>query len=108
MITKNEVKMIVYQHLNRWLGGRRQLVFVTLNGKLAINSGHYVIYTNPSPGYESFIERFCLRARSGGNISPLKTLHQDAQKCWRTKYSNDSVEFELFMQLKEGEKPFVR
>ena len=71
-------------------------------------SKNYIIYRDPKGDYESFIERYCLRAkRERGQIS-TKKIHAEAQNEWKTVYKGNEEKIRNYLILQEDEKPFVR
>ena len=68
----------------------------------------YIIYRDPQGDYESFIERYCLRAkRERGQINTNK-IHAEAQNEWKTVYKGNEEKIKNYLILQENEKPFVR
>lgn len=65
----------------------------------------YIVHKNPKPGYESFVERYCLRNYKPGK--PTSELHIEAQKKWK-EYSKNAKKIQYFLELQPGEKEFVR
>ena len=51
------------------------------------------MFKNPSHGYESFVERYCLRRRKNGDISGKQELLKMAQNAWTNRRAT-SVEGE--------------
>ena len=43
------------------------------------------MFKNPSHGYESFVERYCLRRRKNGDISGKQELLKMAQNVWANR-----------------------
>ena len=68
----------------------------------------YAMFKNPSPGYESFIERFSSRTRKNGDISGKQQLLKKVQNTWTNEYKDDKKKTEEFLKLRDDEKPFVR
>ena len=56
---------------------------------------HYAVFKNPSPGYESFVESYCLR-RTNGDISGKQELLKKAQNAWANEYKDDKNKTEEF------------
>ena len=83
---------------------------LNLSGEKAyIATKSYVVYKNPSPGYECFVKRYCLRAIRNGDQSTKKELVQKAQSTWKSEgYAKDKEKLELFLVLRNGEKDFAR
>ena len=52
------------------------------------------MFKNPSPGYESFVERYCLRRRKNGDISGKQELLKKAQNAWANEYKDDKKKTE--------------
>ena len=68
--------------------------------KAYIARKRYVAYKNPSPGYECFVERYCLRAISNGDQSTKKELVQKTQSKRKSEgYAKDKTKLELFLML---------
>ena len=68
-----------------------------------------VVYKSPSPGYECFVKRYCLRAIRNGDQSTKKELVQKAQSTWKSEgYAKDKEKLELFLMLRNGGKAFSR
>ena len=65
----------------------------------------FIVYKNPKEGYESFVERYCLRNRTVN--MKKEDVVEKAQKEWRS-FKNDEQKLKDYLQLKPGEKPFVR
>ena len=77
--------------------------------KVYIATKSYVVYKSPSPGYECFVERYCLRAIRNGDQSTKKELVEKAQKTWKSEgYTKDKEKLERFLVLRNGEKDFTR
>ena len=54
---------------------------------------HYAMFKNPSSGYESFAESYCLR-RKNGDISGKQELLKKAQNAWANEYKDDKKKTE--------------
>ena len=69
----------------------------------------YVIYKNPKDGYESFVERYCLRKRNENvSISKSKLLEQ-SNRMWKSEELGKNPEaLNKYLELRIGEKPFCR
>ena len=68
---------------------------------------HYAMFKNPSSGYESFAESYCLR-RKNGDISGKQELLKKAQNAWSNEYKDGKKKTEKFLKLRDDAKPFVR
>ena len=67
----------------------------------------HAMFKNPSPGYESFVERYCLRRRKNGDISGKQELLKKAQNAWSNEYKDGKKKTEKFLKLRDDAKPFV-
>ena len=66
------------------------------------------MFKNPSSGYESFVEKYCLRKRKNGDISGKQVLLKKKQNAWTNEYKDDKKKTEEFLKLRDDEMPFVR
>ena len=57
----------------------------------------YVVYKSLPPGYDCFLERYCLRAFRNGDQSAKKELVQKAQSTWKSEgYAKGKETLDLF------------
>ena len=83
----------------------------TIFGLMAKQKTFYC-YENPSNDYECFVERYCLRNKGSG--IDRRNLIDEAISVWQKDYKtikkkeDRKVKVEKFLELKRGEKPFVR
>ena len=66
------------------------------------------MFKNPSPGYESFVKRYCLRRRKNCDISGKQGLLKKAKNTWTNEYKGNKKKTEEFLKLRDDDKPFVR
>ena len=59
---------------------------LTLFGTRAVSKDSYVVYRNPTGEYESFIERYCLRARRDRGYITNQNIVAEAQSMWKNVY----------------------
>ena len=67
----------------------------------------YAMFKNPSSGYESFVEGYCLR-RKNSDISGKQELLKKTQNVLANEYKNDKKKTEEFWKPRDDKKPFVR
>ena len=67
----------------------------------------YAMFKNPSSGYESFVEGYCLR-RKNSDISEKQELLKKAQNILANEYKDDKKKTEEFWKPREDKEPFVR
>ena len=65
----------------------------------------YFAYKSPTGDYECFIERYCLRKEK--QEKKKCDLLKEAQGAWG-KVKKDEQQIKKFLELQQGEKPFVR
>lgn len=54
------------------------------------------MFKDTSPGYESFVERYCLRRRKNDDISGKQELLKKAQNAWANEYKDGKKKTEVF------------
>ena len=67
----------------------------------------YAIYKKPKEGYESFVERFCLRRKKENPHESKESLVGTAQIMWKD-LKNDEAKLKEFEKLLKGEIDFKR
>ena len=69
----------------------------------------FIVYRDPQTDYESFIERFCLRQRKLNINEAKKVLVDKAISFWKSEsLSKNKEKLNQFLELKDGEKKFIR
>lgn len=81
---------------------------VTLFGTCAKEkTNKYIIFKKTLGKYQEYVERYCLREKKKLKKATKKDLFRDAQCAWKL-IASDIAAQDLFLELKEGEKDFVR
>ena len=81
---------------------------LTFFGTRAVSRESYVVYRNPTRYYESFVERYCPRARRDRGYITNQKIVSEAQSMWTNVYKGNRSKLEEFLVLQANEKAFVR